>query len=97
MVGLNLDIFSKHFSCSFIQRLVSTLGLFFRISEIFRSWYSKEFGWMGVAMQCALSMIFLTQFTRMVRNEFFFSFWKFKIAICKSIYCRIPIDCISQI
>ena len=51
---------------------------------------------MGVAMQCALSMIFLTQFTRMVRNDFFFSFWKFNIAICMSMYCSIPIDCIRS-
>ena len=72
ILGLNLNIFSKIFPCSLVQRFVSTFVLCFSISEIFRSWYSREFGWMGVAMQCALSMIFLTQFTRMVRNEFFF-------------------------
>ena len=37
MVGLNLDIFSKIISCSFVQRFVSTLVLCFRMSEIFRS------------------------------------------------------------
>ena len=74
MVELNLDILSITFSCSFIQRFVSTLVLYFKISEIFRSWYNREFGWMGVARQCALSITFLTQFTKMVRKEFFFSF-----------------------
>ena len=53
MVGLNLDILSKICSCSFVQRFVSTLVLCFKISEIFRSWYNREFGWMGVAMQFA--------------------------------------------